>query len=198
MSMAMVLEYTAVWFREKYSWTPQQCAVVHDCEPPAEAGQFFIGIDEAGVEPGPDNTDALTEIFTITVGIWRRPGYLGQRDRRGFMKLPDDMYVQGAYTLSDLERKVIIHKSTLHAAEQNKDGLHNNWAFRTAINAAYNLPDLALGAEFTGCFHYKGRGRMEPLVVDEGNTAQAWMGYRLRFRGLERIQKHRLAVDAIG
>jgi hypothetical protein len=59
MSMGMALFGLERYLRTQYGWTATQCGVQHRCLPPPRAGQFFIGIDDAGVEGGPEETNAL-------------------------------------------------------------------------------------------------------------------------------------------
>ena len=94
---------------------------------------------------------------------------------------------------------MVVHKTVAGVTTEDRWGLHNNWAFVNGLNTRYNLPDVIHGAEFRMPLRYKGRGRMESLALPKGETdADAWFGYRLRFRGLERTQKHREADHAIG
>jgi hypothetical protein len=195
MSMALALEFTAEWLRQKNGWQPNQCAVSNDAVPAYDAGQFFIAVDDAGVETGTEVTDSLKELLNLTIGIWRRPEYVA-RDRRGLLKLPNDLYILGAWTLHDFERLIIVHKT---ADQEKRNGLHNNWAFLSALNTRYNLPSSENGAEFRTPLTYRGRGRMESVVLDNrSGESQPWLGYRLRWRGLYREQKYRTAEDAIG
>lgn len=198
MSMALALEYTQVWLREKNNWLPNQCGVQYEAIPAMDAGPFYVAVDDAGVETGNPDTDSLKETLTLTIGIWRRAEHLG-RDKRGNLKLPHDHYLLGAYTLHDMERAVVVHKTTPYTGEATKNGLHKNYAFLVALNAYYNLPSAA-GAKFTMPLAYMGRGRMEAIAVDDGagSGATAWYGYRLRFRGLTREQKLREAAEAAG
>lgn len=194
MSMALVLEHTQEWFRAKYGWTPNQCGVQFNAQPTLSAGQFYVAIEDAGVESGNDSTDSLKEIINLSIGVWRRPEHL-RNDLRGNLKLPMDKYLLGSWTLHDLERAVLLHRTL---GDKSLHGLHGNWGFRTAINTRYNLPDPDHGAEFSGVFMYRGKGPMETLGLDDGNNVHTWFGYRLRFRGLWREQKFRIATDAIG
>ena len=194
MSMALALEYTVDWLRDKNGWTVQQCGVQYDAIPAMDAGPFYVAVDDAGVESGDASTDSLKEILTITIGIWRRPEHL-MKDKRGILKLSTDKYLIGAYTLAELERAVLIHNSAI----PGKNGLHHNWAFVNGINARYNLPQDQLGAGFITPLSYRGRGRMESIAIDNGSTdPAAFFGYRLRFRGLMREMKLRAATHAVG
>jgi hypothetical protein len=194
MSMAMALQGMTEWLRDHYGWKANECGVQFDCIPPFDAGNFYVGLDDSGVETGPDETDSLKEILTIRIGIWRRPEHL-LKDRLGEMKLPFDKYLLGAVTLNELERKVVVHRRAgvlLH-------GFHNNWSFVSSLNTRYNLPDDTYGAKFLQPLRYRGKGAMESIVMEtQSGTMDAWYGYRLRLRGLLREQKQNIATDAIG
>lgn len=197
MSMALALEYTAEWYRDKYGWDHTQCGVQINAYPPiGSMSPFFIGIDDAGVETGADSTDSLKEVLTIVVGIWRRPEHI-QKSIRGNLKLPQDKYLIGAWTLHDLERAVVIHKTVGGATAEGKHGLHANYVFMDGLNQRYNLPGQ-YGAEFKFPFMYRGRGSMESIAIEGSQDPTAYYGYRLRFRGLAREQKLRSETDAIG
>lgn len=187
--MALALEHTVLWLRERYGWKPNECATAYDAMPLPDSGQFFVGVDDGGVEVGNDSTGALTEVLTLTVGIWRRPEHLAARGLRSRLKLPTDKYLLGAATVHDLERRVIVCRGPADP-ECRLDGLHQNPRFVVELNQRYGLPDKDLGDKFTNQLFYRGRGRMENPSVDlDGNNSQAWYGYRLRFRGLTRIQR---------
>lgn len=190
MSAALALEFTQEWLRTKNGWKHNQCGVQYEAMPALDAEDFYVAIDDLGTEPGNELTDSLKEIFSFQIGIWKRAEHLGIKDLRGELKLPQDQYVIQAYTLHDLERAVVV---------PGQNGLHANYEFLEALNARYNLPSSILGALFNRPLFYKGRGRMEPMGVDDGNTTKAWYGYRLRFRGLDREQKLRNSdTDASG
>jgi hypothetical protein len=189
--MALALEHTQEWLREKNGWKFNECGVNYDALPMLQdAGQFYIAIDDAGVEVGNELTDSVKEVLTLTIGIWRRSEHLSQRDRRFELKMPIDKYLLGSWTLYDLERVVML---------PYLNGLHANYSYLSSLNTRYNLPDADYGATFIRPLFYKGRGRMETYGVDDGGSIQTWYGYRLRFRGLDREQKlRRVANDAQG
>lgn len=179
--MSLALDFCQVWLRDKMGLKSNECGVQFDCQPPNDAGQFYIGIDDGGVEAGPENTNSLRETLNINIGIWRKPEHLSQKDRKGILQLPRDKYLLGAYTIADLERKVIVKRL---------NGLHHNAEFLLALNEYYGLPDVNLGSAFNTVLWYKGRSKMQFLSVDvDANTAQPWYGYLLRFRGLVREQR---------
>lgn len=172
MSIGMVLEATRDWLREKNGWSPAQCGVSDEGYPFEKSGQIYIGIDEDGISAGPPETYALTETFQIEVAVWRRPGHL-PKDMYDQLVVPEDRYLPEVSTLHDLERRVLFW-------------LHHRWPFLTYINAKYGLPDSGRGDKFTEALTYSGSSRKEVYTVREG---VAYMGRRLRFRGLKRTQK---------
>lgn len=190
MSSALALEHMQEWLRDKNGWKQNQCGVQADAMPALDAEDFYVAIEDTGIETGNEATDSIKEIYSFQIGIWKRAEHLGIKDLRGQLKLPQDQYVVQAYTLHDLERAVMV---------SGANGFHANYSFLESLNFRYNLPDSTLGAAFNRPLFYKGRGRMEPMGVDDGNSTKAWYGYRLRFRGLDREQKLRdTAVDALG
>lgn len=179
MTMALALEFTRDWFRQKYGWKENECGVQFQSQPSFSAGMFYVSIDDAGVEAGPEDTESLKETVTISVGVWRRSEHLS-KDRLGELKLPDDKYLVGSKTLHDLERNVILN---------NRFGLHKNYVFMNALNDAYNLPSEKHGADFRKPFVYRGRGSMVTLGIEtSGGLVTTWYGYILRFAGLSREQ----------
>jgi hypothetical protein len=185
MSMGMALYGLEAYLRQQYKWQPIQCGVQHRCLPPPRAGQFFVGIDDAGVEGGPAETNALTEVCNIEIGVWRRPGHLSQSDMIGKMKLPTDPYIAGVLTATKLERMV-----TIPTEDQSSLGLHQNYGAMNFINSLFGLPDAGLGDKFCEPLVFRGFSRFESVVIGEGKGAEAYYGRRLRFRGLKRIQKY--------
>lgn len=181
------------YLRQQYDWKVTECGVQNRCLPPPRAGQFFIGIDDAGVDAGPDETNALTEICNIEIGVWRRPGHLSQQDMIGKMKLPDDLYLAGIMTLTKLERMVLCP-----VVGQASGGLDKNYGAMNFINSLFGLPSADLGAGFNEPLRFRGFSRFESIAIENSGTpgdANAYFGRRLRFRGLKRIQK---PVELIG
>lgn len=172
MSMGMVLEGVRDWLRDQNSWKAIECGVMMNTVPPNRAGQKYVGIDDDGIDTGPENTHALTEYFSLSIGIWRRPGHL-PKDQQWNMVVPEDVYLPEISNLHDLERRVIFY-------------LHNRWDLVGYLNKKYELPDAGRGGTFTGQLVYRGRGKIESAAGDEANR---FIGRRLRFRGLRRVQK---------
>lgn len=200
MSMALLLEYTQEYLRDKHAWEPNQCGVSYRAEPMLQdAGDFFVAIDETGVEAGNSSTDSLKETLGIVIGIWRRPEHL-VRDIRHNLSLPLDRYLIGAWTLHELERTIIVHKTVGGAPTRN--GLHANYSFLSGLNDRYNLPHADYGAKFITPLFYRGRSAMETVALDGGSeygdSINTWYGYKLRFGGMVREQKMRKEEDAIG
>jgi len=180
MSMGMGLHGTRDWLRKEHDWKENRCGVHFQCIPPATADQYYVALDDAGVDAGPEDTDALTEILNLEIGVWRRPG--GKpADRLGLLKLPSDLYLANIYTNTELERLVIL-------------SLHQNWKIWTFINTLFKLPDDDLGAGFQDRFVFRGYSRFESIAIPGGNDATAFYGRRLRFRGLKRVQNVRATI----
>lgn len=173
MSMAMALEGTRDYLRNANSWDHTLCGIQFEARPPNRAGQFYVALDDGGVSTGPDNTDALTEIYTIEVAVWRRPGHL-PRDREGELQKVDDIYLSNIQTLHSLEREIIAR-------------LHNNYSLMTAVNAQFSLPTGSMADKFLQPWVYRGRSKVEGMTDDNGN--RTFIGRRLQFRGMKRIQK---------
>jgi hypothetical protein len=172
MSMGMVLEGVRDWLRTKNEWDHMTCGVMAGSIPPNRAGQKYVALDDDGVDTGPDNTHGLTEIFGLEVGIWRRPGHL-PKDQQWNMVIPEDVYLPEVDNLNKLERNVIFL-------------LHQRWDLAAWLNQKYGLPSSATGDAFTGQLVYRGRSKIEAASGDGTNR---FIGRRLRFRGLRRVQK---------
>lgn len=189
MTMALVLEFTRDWFRAKYGWKQNECGVQFESKPSFSAGNFYVSLDDQGVETGRDDTESLFELVTISVGIWRRSEHF-MKDQLGELKMPDDKYLLGSKTLHRLERDIVLN---------NRFGLHKNYSFMNALNTAYNLPSEVHGADFRFPFVYRGRGSMVTTFTEGGNNMPiTWYGYVLRFRGFAREQKLHDSTFALG
>lgn len=172
MSMGMVLEGVRDWLRTQNNWDVKTCGVQMGNVPPNTAGPKYISLDDDGVDTGPDNTHALTEIFGLEIAIWRRPGHL-TKDYRDQAYLPEDRYLPEISNLHDLERRVVFF-------------LHQRWDLVAWLNTKYGLPDSGKGDNFTGQLVYRGRSKLDSVATDKG---ELYIGRRLRFRGLRRVQK---------
>lgn len=180
MSMGMALLGTRDYLRTALTWTKDNIGIQHNNLPPNAARNWYVALDDGGVEGTPQGQYYLKEIFSITVGIWRRPGRLPQ-DVSGAIMLPDDIYVSGIETLNDLERKIIKK-------------LHNNYALMASINTQFSLPSATVSGDVGGDVFgqepliYRGRTKNEVVSIPGTTDAQAWFGRRLNFRGLSRTQ----------
>lgn len=176
MSMGMVLEGVCDWLRARNGWGVKECGIADGTFPFAATGQFFVGIDEDGESGGNAETNALTEVFSIEIGVWRRPGHL-PKDMHGQMLVPQDRYLPEIKTLHDLERRVKVF-------------LHHRWELVQALNTKYGLPDSGRGDNFITSLVWQSTSRKDAYVA--GTSAQnaiAFVGRRLKFRGLKRVQK---------
>lgn len=176
MSMAMALEGTEAYLRSVLQMSKDQISIQLNTEPPPMAGQWFIGIDDAGVDARATGNDAyFYEVYSIEIGIWKRPGQF-PKDRREELIKVRNLYVPELETLESLERKVltVLHKS-------------HNW--RRAVNEQFNLPVGGSGDVFSNPWRYVGRGKNEKLIAEtENSNGDAWIGRRLRFTGADRLQ----------
>src|SRR5687768_9998809 len=200
MGMSLALEFMVEWLRDKYDLQSNACGIQPESHPAFDAGRTYISVDDDGVEGGREDTDSLKETLSVTVGIWIRSEHL-MKDRQGAVLKPSERYIEGARTLYDLEKMVKVHQSSSGSGlltVNNRHGFHGNYAFMSALNSRYALPDPEKGADFKSPLRYRGRGRLEPLALQDGQKVQAWLGFRLRFRGLYREQKFRTENDAIG
>lgn len=181
MSISLVLQGVRDYLRAEYQWRPEECGVTPNAEPIPTAGQFFVGIEQSGVETGLESTDSLKETFTVEIGIWRRAGSRPP-DRFGTLHLPSDLYLANAHTLHELQRKVVV-------SINGQGGLHKNYRFLTFLNSLFGLPNLDDGPDFTTPLQWLG-GQMRPEGIQAGqnDNGPAFIGYRLRFRGLLREQ----------
>lgn len=187
MSMGMALLGTRDYLRTSLTWTLKDIGIQYNNFPPNAAKNWYVAIDDGGVEGTPAKQYYLKEIYTITVGVWRRPGRVPQ-DVSGNLMIPDDIYISGIETVNDLERKVI-------------KWLHNNYLLMASINTQFSLPTATgAGAGAGGDVFgqepliYRGRTKNEFITIPGTNDAQVWFGRRLQFRGLTRTQY----VNAMG
>jgi hypothetical protein len=183
-SMAMALEGTRDFLRAHASapWAAvsdenkvKHCGIQDRGFPPPMAPAFYVALDDAGVESGPENNDYLKEILNIEVSVWREASRT-PKDYRGKLFTKDDLYLSQIYTISDLERFVLAV-------------LHRSFTLRVAINDQFDLPNVARQEQgFEGCLMYRGRARAEVAVDTDSGNSREFIGMRLRFRGLHRNQ----------
>jgi len=182
MGMSMALEYCQDWFRKKNGWKANECGVQYEYKPALDAGNFYIAIDDAGIEVGNELTDSIKEILRINVAIWMRPEHLAIKDLRGTLKITNDPYLIRSFMLTDYYQRVML---------PSWNGLHANYLFMQALNAYFSLANSEMGVQFNRPLFYKGRGRIETLGIADDNSTSAWFGYVLTFRGLDREQNLR-------
>lgn len=176
----MVLHGVRDYLRQQYAWTAKECGVQRDAIPPGTAGNYYIAIDDTGVDGTAADNDHLRESFNLEIGVWRRSGGKPD-DRLGHLKLPDDIYLANVLSLTDLERRVLVSKN-------NTGGLHQNWSLWTYINSLFGLPSDTDGPGFTGALSFRGFSRLEGVALADTAGVPAFYGRRLRFSGLERTQ----------
>jgi len=171
MSMGVVLKIVRDHIRNRLSLTGGQCDVRPDGRPIDVAGDLYVCISEGGVQS--ESRLHLSERHEIEVSIWRRATAV-PTDRQGDLLLPDDQYVANLQTLDDLERAIIAH-------------IHGNDAdIRQAANALLTSGG-ANSDGFSVTLFYAGRGPSETFT-DRPRSSAEWIGRRLRFGGMLRIQ----------
>lgn len=179
MSMGAILKQVRDHLRDAMPLAADQCDIRPDGEPPQSAGELFVAVDELGVTS--TARSYIEEQFEVEVAVWRRAGQY-PADRIGDAQLSDDPYTAGLFTLDDLEREAIRR-------------LHGNFTDVTAaVNTALGTGSGNAGDSFRLALYYEGRGRTEVLPPSRGAQQPAqWLGRRLRFVGMNRIQ----ALDVI-
>lgn len=174
MSMAMALSVRD-FLRKENGWDVNRCDIQQGGTVPDIARQFYVTLDDAGVQTGPAENYYLKEILSIEVGIWVETGHI-PADMSGHAQLKNDDYIKGTVTLDDMERAIIAQ-------------LHHREEPRNQINEQFGLPGDD-GDIFLLNFVYGGRPRNEIQgVFQNQNRVGQWLGRRLRFGGLTRNQK---------
>lgn len=180
MSMALLLEGVRDYLRSQNElpngdqWGRQQVGIQFKSMPPATAGQFFLSLDDGGVDAPSNPSYYLKEIYTITIGVWRRMGTT-PANRRGQQLLADDIYRDQITTLEDLERIAIKQ-------------LHEKPVVTQSVNDQFGLPSEALGDRFQGRLYYTGRSTNETTGLPD-SPSEVFIGRKLRFRGMLRVQR---------
>jgi len=181
------------YFRTSYSWKVSQCDITFNATPVSSSmDNFFVALDVVGAEGGSPMTDSLKESFTLVIGIWRRMLHY-QKDRKGLMATPSDIYLDTAVELAELEQKVKVQRT-----DPALYGLHNNYTFLKYLNEQYNLPSETLGDKFTTPLSYLGSGPFETAGTNSGSSDIPWTGIKLRFKGCMKEQKLRTTTSARG
>lgn len=179
MTMAFVVEGVRDYLRDNAPWTKYQCSIQHGAMPPSVATEIHIAIDAGPITTAPENSYYLGETSEIIIGVWKRWKDV-PRDRTGTMLVETDIYRAAVATLHSEERTAVKL-------------LHKSFAAMGAINTQFSLPDASKGDAFQSPLHYMGNSGNETMVVVDAQEA-AFLGRKLRFRGLLRIQY----VDSIG
>jgi hypothetical protein len=172
--MAAILAATEAILRTANDWDSNSCSIQPGSEPPPTAAQWYIAIDDAGVEQSARAEDYyLREQFVIEIGVWRRPGQL-PHDRKKELQKNVTRYMNDMLTLEPLERKVI-------------KALHKSQTWRNTLNSLAGFPEEGSGDQVVNPLVYQGRSKNETLVFGKENE-HAFFGRRLRFRGGDRVQ----------
>jgi hypothetical protein len=173
MSFAMAREGVQDFLRDELSWDKTQCGVVFDALPHPKSKQWYVAIDVNAMEPGPSNSAYLKEEQTVDIGIWRR---VSERpiDYLYNLLFRTDKYQATIKTIEQLEREVMTV-------------LHFKPDVRNFINTQFSLPSDALGDVFTSPLTYL--GKEDDRIVTPPESSIQFIGHRLRFKGLMRLQR---------
>lgn len=174
MSMAMLLEGTRDYLREQMPLKPEQCDVQHDSIPPWPSGQFYVTLEDTGVAAGPDDSYYFKEIYSIDIGVWRRPGEL-PKDRWGPFQFREDPYLPSVQTLDKIERRILAL-------------LTHKFAAMVDLNNRFGLPSEDLGENFSKPLRYRGRSGMQSKFPPEAGDV-FFIGRVLTLTGSTRLQK---------
>lgn len=185
--MSVVLQATVQHLRSVLSWEKEQCDVQPNSMPPPSAGQWYVAVDDAGVDQrtAANGDLILEEIYTVEIAIWRRPNQLPEDRRKELLKL-HSRYLLACETIESLERKVLWGMLGTTAGQ-----LANRQKWRALANTLGGFPTAAGGDEIRMPLLYQGRSRNETMSIpgrSEGSSDE-WFGRRLRFKGGDRIQQ---------
>lgn len=179
MSMGAILQEVRDHLRTALSLGADQCGIQIGGTPPEAAGNFYVAVDELGVESTAQQH--LQENYQVEISLWRRLGQTPS-DRSGEALLRDDPYLSGAQSLDDLERSVI---KNLHA---------NYTDITTAANTAIGAGANPNGDVFQLALYYAGRKRTETWqAAGKKKNPPTWLVRRLKFVGMNRVQ----ALDVV-
>ncbi len=173
MSMGIILQVVRDHLQTEMSLDAGECGIQPGGLPPDGAGELYVAVDELGIRSASRNQ--LHEIYEIEVAIWRRSSNY-PTDRQGDVVLRDDPQLAGILTLDDLERDVI---SKLHA---------NHTDIMAVANSAIGAGSPGGGDVFQQPLYFAGRGRSESLRPGGSKSPVAWIGRRLKFTGMTRVQ----------
>ena len=165
------------------AWELQFCNVQFETFPPYTSPEWYVGIDDNGIsQTAPEDSNYMREVAQIQIGVWRRQG-VTPRDQSGNQLLYYDPYRPDRVTLDQMENKV---KSALVGLPQRNELVD-------AINEIIeNNPD-EFGYCVTKPLRYMGRSKSEVYVPPAhvgGDDIPTYLGRRLNFTGLDRIQEY--------
>lgn len=167
-----LLEATRDRIRDQLKIDGKKVGVRPKGKPPATMGDFYIAVDEIGVQSG--DAGSLREGHQIAVWITIRAAVLPE-DRR------EDGYLARGRNLTALERKVI-------------KAVHGNHDLRTAANVLLQKYEALGSAEFQAPLYYSGRGATsEPktdwIVGESPEQPTPCLVRQLNFAGGLRVQR---------
>jgi len=173
MSMGVILKIVRDSLQTALSLDKDACGVQSGGRPPNSAGELYLAVDELGVQS--TARAHLREVYELEIALWRRGGQYAD-DRHGDVLLADDPYLAGVRTLDALERDVIRH-------------VHGNYSDITAAaNAEIGAGGGEAGDIFQLALYYVGRGRTETIPRPAADRTIDWIGRRLKFLGMTRVQ----------
>ncbi len=177
MSMAALLEAVQIHLRTELGLPDQYVGIQLDGEPYPVAGEFYVAVDEGGINAPGGTENWLLEQFNIVVTVMRRTSQL-MKDRQYRLLTREMSTGRFQNALEELERRTIR-------------ALHGRHDFRIAYNALLGTPDEFLGEDACLPLWYRGRSKTYPWANKNEEPAQqfAWIRRDLRFGGLDRKQR---------
>lgn len=145
--------------------------IVPEGTPKPGVGEWFVGLDEAGIRGTGGVNNFLREEFDIDATITRRVGRHAA-DKRW------SIYQGQSIALTPIERAVI-------------KAIHGQHTVRVLANTLGNLPSLEQGDAFDGALYYQGRPRTaykDGTWAGAEPDAAAFLVRTLRFSGGWRVQ----------
>jgi hypothetical protein len=165
----LLLQATRDRIRCQLKLADGQCDIQPDGHPPARMGEFYISLDEGGIQSA--DKGFLKEVFSIDVFITKRTGvYPKDQYRR--------IYLDNATGLASLERKIIA-------------AVHGSQELRVAANTLGDLPSTENGDAFQFPLYYMGRSKTRSAGGEWSGSAKendCFLVRALRFTGGNRIQ----------
>ena len=179
MSLAIILDVTAEYLRQRNNWSKGQCRVCAGGFPVGEswASPMFIGLDEASTTFGDyRNQRQLQETDAIEVSIWRKSGQFPP-DRQGMLIDNNNPYLQTMLLPYDVERAIIGQ-------------LHENTEIMAKANERSNSGTASTGSDF--CLPLKclrrAKHRLETIDTGQGGDPIPYVVRSLTFGGMYRLQ----------